>query len=49
MALVHVDLVLANERDVHTSGVFFQKIQDGVGVVLGLEKFAIIVAIVFGS
>jgi hypothetical protein len=49
VALVHVDLVFANERDVPTSGVFVQKIQDGVGAILGLERFAIIVAIVFGS
>jgi hypothetical protein len=46
VALVHVDH--ANEKDQPTNGAFAQEKQDGVGVILGLERFITIVVIVFG-
>ncbi len=47
MALVHVDLVLANEKGVPTNGVFTKEMQDGVGAIFGLERLTTIIAIVF--
>jgi hypothetical protein len=43
VALAHVDLVLANERDVLVDGVFTQKRLDGVDVVLVLKRPMVVV------
>jgi hypothetical protein len=45
VAFAHVDLVLANERDVLVDGVFTQKKLDGVDVVLVLKRPMIVVVI----
>jgi hypothetical protein len=45
VALAHVDLVHANERDVLVDGVFTQKKLDGVDVVLVLKRPTVVAVI----
>jgi hypothetical protein len=45
VALTHVDLVPANERDVLVDGVFTQKRPNDVDVVLVLKRLAIVTVI----
>jgi hypothetical protein len=48
VGLAHIDLVLANERDVLVDGVFTQKKLDGVDVVLVLKR-PTVVPIIFSA